>query len=158
MSKFKREILDSKNLQPTVEILQASLSNLIDLALQGKQAHWNLTGPNFRSLHLHLDEIIDEARLASDEVAERIVALGISADGRAAKVAEESRLQAFPDGFQTVEATISVYADRMATVITGLRRGIESLGELDPISEDMLIGISGGLEKQMWMLQAQEVR
>ena len=29
---------------------------LTDLALTGKHAHWNVQGPNFRALHLHLDE------------------------------------------------------------------------------------------------------
>ena len=41
--------------------LQQLLVDLNDLALQGKQAHWNIVGPNFRDLHLQLDEIIDAA-------------------------------------------------------------------------------------------------
>ena len=61
--------------------LQDILVELIDLSLLGKQAHWNLYGPNFRSLHLQLDELVDEWREASDEVAERAVALGHSPDG-----------------------------------------------------------------------------
>ena len=39
--------------------LQQALVDLTALSLQGKQAHWNIEGPGFRSLHLHLDEIID---------------------------------------------------------------------------------------------------
>ena len=35
--------------------LQAVLVDLIELSLQGKQAHWNLVGPNFRDLHLQLN-------------------------------------------------------------------------------------------------------
>ena len=52
--------------------LQQALVDLTALSLQGKQAHWNIEGPGFRSLHLHLDEIIDEVRLAADDVAERM--------------------------------------------------------------------------------------
>ena len=59
--------------------LQGVLVTLIDLSLLGKQAHWNIVGPNFRALHLQLDELIDAWRLASDAVAERAVALGYSA-------------------------------------------------------------------------------
>ncbi len=41
--------------------LQKVLVDLIELHLQGKQAHWNLVGTNFRDLHLQLDEIVDTA-------------------------------------------------------------------------------------------------
>jgi hypothetical protein len=41
--------------------LQEVLVDLIELHLQGKQAHWNLIGTNFRDLHLQIDEIVDIA-------------------------------------------------------------------------------------------------
>ena len=43
--------------------LQKVLVDLIELHLQGKQAHWNVVGRNFRDLHLQLDEIVDVFRL-----------------------------------------------------------------------------------------------
>ncbi|MCA9152383.1 MAG: DNA starvation/stationary phase protection protein, partial [Planctomycetales bacterium] len=87
MPSLKRSILKSDQRDTTVKQLQSCLYDLIDLALQGKEAHWNVLGPNFRSVHLQLDEIIDSARNASDEVAERIVTLGLSPDGRASQIA-----------------------------------------------------------------------
>ena len=54
------------------ENLQDVLVDLIELHLQGKQAHWNLVGTNFRDLHLQLDEIVDTAREATDTIAERM--------------------------------------------------------------------------------------
>lgn len=59
--------------------LQAALVELVDLALVGKQAHWNVTGPQFRSVHLELDEIVALARASSDRVAERIATVGVVA-------------------------------------------------------------------------------
>ena len=47
--------------------LQKVLVNLIDLQLVGKQAHWNVVGPNFRDLHLNLDEVVDIAREGGDD-------------------------------------------------------------------------------------------
>jgi hypothetical protein len=44
------------------EVLHDTLVDLVDLALVGKQAHWNVTGPRFRSIHLHLDEVVAAAR------------------------------------------------------------------------------------------------
>ena len=42
--------------------LQATLLELIDLSLLGKQLHWSVVGPLFRPLHLYLDELIDSWR------------------------------------------------------------------------------------------------
>ena len=39
--------------------LQRVLVDLIELHIQGKQAHWNVVGTNFRDLHLQLDEVVD---------------------------------------------------------------------------------------------------
>lgn len=155
-TQFSRDILSSSKNDEVTSILQSNLTNLIDLALLMKQAHWNVFGPNFRSIHLQLDEIIATVRGASDEVAERIVTLGIAADGRASTVAEDSILKQYPSDFVGVQNTIGHVADAVKETIDSLREGIEKLGDLDPISEDMLIAISGPLEKHLWMLQAQE--
>ncbi|TWU46801.1 DNA starvation/stationary phase protection protein Dps [Rubripirellula reticaptiva] len=155
-NQFKREILKAETNEKVTGILQGNLTNLIDLALLMKQAHWNVVGPNFRSIHLHLDEIIATVRDASDEVAERIAALGIPADGRSSTVAEASELESYPRDFVNVKETITRVADATKTTIDSLRDAIAKLGDLDPISEDMLIAISGPMEKHLWMLQAQE--
>ncbi len=156
MTSARRTILNDEDRDATVAALQTNLVDLIDLALQGKQAHWNLAGPHFRSVHLQLDEIIDAARLGSDEVAERMATLGSAPDGRISAVESSTRLDPFPGGFLTVESTVSEFADRMATTIEGLRESIGILDSLDPISQDILIATSAELEKQLWMLQAQE--
>ena len=64
-------------------LLQLTLTELIALSLIGKQLHWNIAGPGFRELHLHLDELVDEWRELFDTVAERAVSLGYPPDGRA---------------------------------------------------------------------------
>ncbi|MEQ9411416.1 MAG: DNA starvation/stationary phase protection protein Dps [Fuerstiella sp.] len=153
---FKRNILENEAGTETSSLLQANLVNLIDLTLLLKQAHWNVTGPNFRSVHLQLDEIIETVREASDEVAERINTLGIAPDGRAATVAKNSELQTYPADFQKVPETLANVADALKMSIDELRKAIGRLGDLDPVSEDLCIGISAALEKHLWMVQAQE--
>jgi hypothetical protein len=74
--------LDTDELQLVNDNLQDVLLVLSDLALLGKQAHWNLVGPRFRELHLQLDELVAAWREQSDDVAERIVALGGYPTGR----------------------------------------------------------------------------
>ena len=76
--------------------LQRVLVDLIELHLQGKQAHWNVVGTNFRDLHLQLDELVDFAREASDTIAERMRALDAVPDGRSDTVAASTTLPQFP--------------------------------------------------------------
>lgn len=135
--------------------LQATLIELIDLALQGKQAHWNVTGPNFRSVHLELDEIVDSARLASDRVAERIVTIGHAPDGRAGTIAATPPFSPFPAGTVGTAQVVEVIGLRIDELAGRLRERIRRLGETDPVSQGILIDISEEIEKQAWMLRAQ---
>ena len=156
-STFKREILKNGKRSEAAELLQGSLVTLIDLALNLKQAHWNVVGPNFRSIHLQLDEIIETVRGATDEIAERIVTIGVAPDGRAKTVSSDSTLDTFPDDFHQVPETVTAVADPMMKAIEQIRQAIDKMGDVDPISEDLLIGVSSQLEKHLWMVQAQEV-
>src|SRR5438034_9378727 len=72
--------------------LQATLHELIDLSLIGKQLHWAVVGRLFRPLHLQLDELVESWHELSDTVAERAVALGLVPDGQASAVAAGSQL------------------------------------------------------------------
>ncbi|MBN9109299.1 MAG: DNA starvation/stationary phase protection protein [Pseudonocardia sp.] len=136
--------------------LQDTLIELTDLALQAKQLHWNVTGPTFLSVHEQLDALADEARAAGDAVAERAVALGQPADGRVAVVAKETPLPEAPDGRLDTAAVVAHTVRVLDTVIERTRTRIDQLGTLDPVSQDLLIGIVAGLEKQRWMFDAQQ--
>lgn len=154
---FEREILNGHAQEKTTETLQANLTNFVDLALLLKQAHWNVVGRNFRSVHLQLDEILETVRAASDEIAERMDTLGAAPDGRSSTVAARTSLAEYPEGFQGVDATVKQVSDALKSAIDELRAAIEVTGDLDPVTEDLLIGIAGPVEKHLWMLQAQEV-
>lgn len=157
MTEFKRKTLNPDHTQSATKHLQQRLVDLIDLALQLKQAHWCVVGTNFRSVHLQLDEIILDVRSASDEVAERIATLSVAPDGRASTVSSGSTLQQYSSQFESAGKTVALVADRLQSTINGLRDSIEPLSEIDPISEDMLIAITASLEKHLWMVQAQEL-
>jgi starvation-inducible DNA-binding protein len=135
--------------------LQATLVELVDLSLQGKQAHWNVTGPNFRSVHLELDEIVDSARLASDRVAERIVTIGHLPDGRAGAIAATAPFAPFPAGVVSTTQVVEIVGARIDELAARLRERIGRLGEIDPVSQGILVDVDEELEKQAWMLRAQ---
>src|ERR1700710_2572612 len=67
--------------------LQATLVDLIDLALTGKQLHWSVVGTQFRALHLQLDELVAAWLGLAATGAERAVAIGTFPDGQAGAIA-----------------------------------------------------------------------
>jgi starvation-inducible DNA-binding protein len=138
-----------------VAALQSMLVELIDLALIGKQAHWNVEGPQFRSLHLELDEFVDAWRTLGDEVAERAVTLGAVPDGQAATVASSAHLAPLPIGHVRDYDVVREVADRLTEVAARARARVQLVASRDPISEDLLIAVAGTLERQLWMLRVQ---
>ncbi|MBO9532929.1 MAG: DNA starvation/stationary phase protection protein [Solirubrobacteraceae bacterium] len=135
--------------------LQRVHVDLIDLHVQGKQAHWNIVGKNFRDLHLQLDEIIEAARLFSDEIAERMRALYITPDGRAATVAEQSSLPEFPSGEVDTTEAIDLVTERLYAACGTMREVHDDVDEEDPTTADLLHGFLEKLEQFAWMVSAE---
>ncbi|ARP72662.1 DNA starvation/stationary phase protection protein [Streptomyces pluripotens] len=147
--------LADADLKAVSEALQGALVDLVDLSLVAKQIHWNVVGPRFRSIHLQLDEVVDSARTHSDTVAERASALGVPPDGRASSVASGSGIGATPAGWIKDTDAVGAMVDALGAVITRMRERVGSTGEADPVSQDILIGITADLEKHHWMFQAE---
>jgi starvation-inducible DNA-binding protein len=141
--------------QVTGDALQSTLVDLLGLSLIGKQAHWNIVGPRFRSIHLQLDELVDAARSFADTVAERSAALGIPADGRPETVASAFTLPGPKDGWVRDSDVVALMVEALETAIARLRERIAATEEPDPVSQDLLITITAELEKQRWMFDAE---
>jgi starvation-inducible DNA-binding protein len=135
--------------------LQATLHELVDLSLIGKQLHWAVVGPLFRSLHLQLDELVDSWRELADTVAERAVALGFVPDGQAKAVAAGSQLAAVAPTALGDHLVVRELTHRIAEVSEQVRDRMNRLGDADLASQDVLIEVVRELEKQQWMLRAQ---
>ncbi len=136
--------------------LQDTLIELIDLALQAKQAHWNVTGPFFKPLHEQLDELTDDVRAASDDVAERAAAIGYAPDGRVTTVAKESTLLEFPEDGVADAEVVRLITERLTLVAERVRERMNRLGDLDPVTQDLLIEVLKTLEKHRWMFAVQQ--
>jgi starvation-inducible DNA-binding protein len=147
--------LSDEALKVTGQALQGALVDLIDLSLVAKQAHWNLTGRTFKVVHEHLDEVVDLARTGQDDVAERAVAIGANPDGRARTVADRTELPQLEAGYLADDKVVAAITDVLAQVIARFRERIAATDEPDPVTQDLLIGITQELEKQHWMFQAQ---
>jgi starvation-inducible DNA-binding protein len=135
--------------------LQAVLVDLIDLSLLGKQLHWSVVGPNFRPLHLQLDELIDAWRALGDTIAERAVALGEVPDGQVRTVADASNISSIDRAAIADHDVILVLAHALEAVDERARVRMDRLGELDAASQDVVIEVVRALEEQLWMVRAQ---
>lgn len=139
------------------EALQGALVDLVDLSLVAKQVHWNVIGPRFRSIHLQLDEVVSAARSASDKVAERASAIGVSPDGRAGTVAKTSGIDTVTDGWVKDGDVVSIMVAALEAVIARMRERIAATEEPDLVTQDLIIGITRELEKAHWMFQAENL-
>ncbi|EQD67181.1 starvation-induced DNA protecting protein, partial [mine drainage metagenome] len=73
----------------------------------------------------------------------------------ASAVVSSSSLGSFPTGYLGAPEVVAAMAERLLKVIASARSGLLRLGELDPVSQDIVIGILAVLEKHLWMIQAQ---
>jgi starvation-inducible DNA-binding protein len=135
--------------------LQRVLVDLIELHLQGKQAHWNVVGTNFRDLHLQLDELVDFAREASDTIAERMRALDGVPDGRSDTVAATTSLPEFPGFERSTAEVVDLITVRIYAVVDTLRGVHDQVDGEDPSTADILHQLIDGLEKLAWLIKSE---
>jgi starvation-inducible DNA-binding protein len=139
----------------TGKALQRTLLEMVDLHLVAKQAHWNVVGRYFRSVHLQLDELVSAVRGFADDVAERQASLGMSPDGRAATVAQDAGTAEFRSGWRSDHEVVEDITSRLDTLIQRLRARIDETDKTDLVTQDLFLKIAAELEKAHWMWQAQ---
>jgi starvation-inducible DNA-binding protein len=135
--------------------LQSVLVDLIELGIQGKQAHWNVVGTNFRDMHLQLDEIIAEARRLSDVVAERMRALEALPDGRSETVTQTTTLPKFPADQVDTKTVVGLVTERLEAVAATARKVHDAVDEADPTTADILHDVIQTVEQYAWMVSAE---
>ena len=136
--------------------LQRVLTDLIALELVGKQIHWNIVGPNFRDVHLNLDDVVDIAREGSDEVAERMRAINAVPDGRPATVAADATVPTLPKDEITVSEGVAYVVSAIEAVVSTLRGVHDAVDDEDPTSVGILEDLTGKLEQQAWFISSED--
>src|SRR5579875_3118512 len=135
-------------------LLQDRLNALNDLALTLKHIHWNVTGPHFIAVHTMLDPQVEAVRLMVDETAERIAALGGSPAGTPGAIVDQRSWDDCSIGRADAIAHLGALDVVYAGVIEAHRSAIEATEELDPVTQDMLIGQAHQLEEFHWFVRA----
>ncbi len=134
--------------------LSRLLADTYTLYLKTHNFHWNVTGPQFNSLHLMFEGQYTELALAVDLIAERIRALGEPALGSYSAYAKLSTI-AEADGVPAAEEMVRILAeDQLAVVRTA--RSVFPLADAahDEPTADLLTQRMQVHEKTGWMLRA----
>ena len=150
-----RHPLDKNSREKSVALLNDCLLLALDLRLQVKQAHWNVRGPNFISLHELFDRLAGDLDSSIDELAERAVALGGRALGTATRIAKKSDLEDLPGKATSGSELVALLADRYAAVTECAGLAIQrAQKEDDEITADLFIKTAHDLDKGLWFLEA----
>src|SRR5262249_20698188 len=147
--------LNSETREQVVALLNQQLADTFDLYSQTKQAHWNVKGPQFFQLHELFDKLAADLLPSIDDLAERTTTLGGTAMGTTRMSAAGSRLPEYSaeifGGIESVKALIGRYAALAASTRTAIDTA-DNLGDVD--TADLFTGISRGLDKALWFLEA----
>ena len=138
-----------------VALLNERLADAIDLALQAKQAHWNVKGPNFIALHELFDDVAEHVEEHVDELAERITALGGTALGTLRAVGRGTTLPAYPEDLTEGAAHVDALAKSVAAFGKRTREAIRLAAEAgDDVTSDLFNEITGATHKDLWFIEA----
>lgn len=109
----------------SITMLNQLLADSVVLYDLYKKHHWQMAGPTFYQLHLLLDKQAEEIEHTIDLIAERIQMLGGVATGTAFDVVDRTKIERPPTGVENVPAMLARTVNAHATVIQGVREGIE---------------------------------
>ena len=147
--------LPERTRKRAIDLLQARLADAIDLGLQAKQAHWNVKGPQFIALHELFDGIHTRIQPQVDDLAERIVQLGGTANGTIQAARAATSLPEYPLDLVAGRAHVEALAASLAVWGKAVRAAIDDAAAFgDADTADLLTEISRAADKDLWFVEA----
>jgi starvation-inducible DNA-binding protein len=154
MHKTRNDLADNTR-KAMGALLNARLADAIDLRLSLKQAHWNVKGPSFIAIHELFDAIQGRVDGFVDEIAERAVALGVTAHGTTQAVARASTLSPFDLNLIAEKEMLRAVADHLAAFAKIVREAIDAADEAgDKDTADLFTSVSRQMDKDLWFVEA----
>jgi starvation-inducible DNA-binding protein len=154
MIKTKND-LPAKIQTEMVHLLNARLSDAIDLNLQTKQAHWNVKGPAFIALHELFDKLAEEVEEHVDTIAERVIQLGGVAYGTVQEIHRMTTLPVYPTDIFEGSAHVAALSDSYAAFGKAIREAIETADKAgDKDTSDIFTQVSRAADKALWFIEA----
>lgn len=137
------------------EFLSVLLADEFILYLKTRNAHWNVEGADFHTMHVYFEEQYTELETVIDEVAERIRKIDHYAPATLSEYLELTHLTERRDGKNDSMTYIADLLNDYQSIIIYIREQLDSLeDEIDQGTEDFVIGLMESHEKTAWMLRA----
>lgn len=140
--------------QSVTESLKKALADSYALYLKTQNYHWNVTGANFKTLHLLFEEQYNDLALAVDEIAERIRALGEKAPGTWSAYEKMSSIK---DGDEnaTADTMVKELAEDQGVIVKTLKQVLIAAQETsDEVTIGLVVDRMTIHEKAAWMLRS----
>lgn len=139
-----------------IELLNRDLANSYLLLIKTKKFHWDVIGPQFRSLHELWEEQYQTLTETIDQVAERVRTLGGFPVGTAQGFLEYGSIKEQPQKVPVATEMVAQLVDDHELIIRGLREHVDTCSEEfhDEGTADFLTGLMEGHEQMAWMLRS----
>lgn len=134
--------------------LQDRLNALTDLALTLKHIHWNVVGPQFIAVHEMLDPQYEAVSAMIDATAERISILGGVPIGTPGALVASRHWDDYDIGRAPAIAHLGALHLVYEGVIKDHRALMDAIADIDPVTQDLVIGQLDELEKFSWFVRA----
>jgi starvation-inducible DNA-binding protein len=125
--------------QQLIEALNYDLASLFVLFHQYQKHHWVVQGPQFRDLHLLLEEHYTAVHMQADEFAERIVTLGGVPVSSLAGQIEQAYLKEEPEGVLALRQMLSNDLQANQQILVKLREHVKLARELGDYGSEHLL-------------------
>jgi starvation-inducible DNA-binding protein len=137
-------------------LLNQDLADSSLLLIKTKKYHWDVVGPQFRTLHELLDEQYQTLSESVDSIAERTRTLGGFPIGTAEEFIKFASITERPGVIPTATQMVAKLVDDHEQVIRNLREQIDQCSEEfhDEGTADFLTGLMEGHEEMAWMLRS----
>jgi starvation-inducible DNA-binding protein len=155
MQKIEIGLTDQQR-QGVVDLLNKDLSDMYLLLVKTKKYHWDVVGPQFRTLHQLWEEQYEALTISIDETAERVRSLGGYPAGTMSGFLELASLQEHPGDVPPATEMVSRIMQDHEQVIRNLREHIDRCSENfhDEGTADFLTGLMEAHEGMAWMLRS----
>lgn len=148
--------LSQEQREAVIKRLNSDLSDSYLLLIKTKKHHWDVVGPQFRSLHELWEEQYEALQENVDAIAERIRALGGFPVGSAADFLKYATLGEHPGDIPAANIMVERLVDDHEQIIRNLRQHIDQCSEQfhDEGTADFLTGLMEAHEQMAWMLRS----
>jgi starvation-inducible DNA-binding protein len=148
--------LTDQQRQGVIDLLNQDLSDMYLLLVKTKKYHWDVVGPQFRTLHQLWEEQYEALTISIDKTAERVRSLGGYPVGTMAGFLELTSIKEHPGDLPKASEMVLRIMEDHEQVIRNLREHIDSCSEKfhDEGTADFLTGLMESHEEMAWMLRS----